>query len=558
MVRRLRLITGLVLLAYVTSHLVNHTLGLISLEAMEAGRIWFLAVWRSPPGEILMLASLATHVGLAVWSLYQRRTLIMPWGEATQLVMGFAIPILLVGHVIGTKAAHAIAGVNDTYAYVLLVHWVFDNSYIWQQMTGLVVAWVHGCICINFWLRLKPFYPKATPVLYGAALLIPVLALLGYTEAGRDVIELAKNPEWRRAADAVIQWPNRAEVAELLALIVQAKIAVGAVIILALGARIARSIVERWRGTVRVTYPGARTVSSLPGASILEISRARGIPHASVCGGRGRCSTCRVRVGSGREDLPPPGEDEARVLRRVGAAANVRLACQVRPTKDVTVTPLLPATAQPSDAHARPDYIEGSERELAIMFVDIRAFTRLAEKKLPYDTVFVLNQYFRAMGSAVEEAGGRLDKFIGDGVMALFGVDSEPKEGCRQALIAARAIAASLEDLNANLKEDLDEAIRIGIGIHTGPVIVGEMGYAAVRSVTAIGDAVNTASRLETANKDFQSQLVVSADVVMRAAVDLSQFPRHDIEVRGRAEQVSVHVIDDATQLPDIAAAATV
>ena len=205
-----------------------------------------------------------------------------------------------------------------------------------------------------------------------------------------------------------------------------------------------------------LTYPQGRRVTVRRGTSILEASRNAGIPHASVCGGRGRCSTCRVRVGSGREDLPPPGEDKARVLRRVGAAANVRLACQVRPEHDLTITPLLPATAQASDGHARPDYIEGSERELAIMFVDIRAFTQLAEKKLPYDTVFVLNQYFRAMGSAVEESGGQLDKFIGDGVMALFGVDGEPKEGCRQALTAARAIAASLVDLNANLKEDLD------------------------------------------------------------------------------------------------------
>ena len=550
MVRRLRLITGLVLLAYVTSHLVNHTLGLISLEAMEAGRIWFLAVWRSPPGEILMLASLATHVGLAVWSLYQRRTLIMPWGEATQLVMGFAIPILLVGHVIGTKAAHAIAGVNDTYAYVLLVHWVFDNSYIWQQMTGLVVAWVHGCIGIHFWLRLKPFYPKCTPVLYGAALLIPVLALLGYTEAGRDVIELAKNPEWRRAADAVIQWPNRAEVAELLALIVQAKIAVGAVIILALGARIARSIVERWRGTVRVTYPGARTVSSLPGASILEISRARGIPHASVCGGRGRCSTCRVRVSEGIDDLPAPSASETRVLERIGSPINVRLACQTRPTADVSVIPLLPPTATPGDAHPRAAHLQGEEREIAILFADLRSFTQFSEKKLPYDVVFVLNRYFASMGEAVENAGGHLDKFIGDGVMALFGTESDPATACRQSLVAAAAMGEKLAELNKTLENDLDEPFRMGIGIHAGPTIVGEMGYGAATGITAIGDAVNTASRLETMTKEFRAQLVVSEGVAEQAGIDLSAYPRHEIEVRGREEPIAIRVVETVASLP--------
>ncbi len=158
MTRRLRLITGLVLLAYVTSHLVNHSLGLISLDAMEAGRIWFLAAWRSPPGTVLLIGSLMAHLGLSTWSLYERRSLVMPWGEAAQLVLGFAIPFLLLGHIIGTRGAHEIAGVNDTYAYVLLVHWVFDTSYIWQQSTGLVVAWVHGCIGVHYWLRLKPFY----------------------------------------------------------------------------------------------------------------------------------------------------------------------------------------------------------------------------------------------------------------------------------------------------------------------------------------------------------------------------------------------------------------
>jgi len=342
MVRRLRLITGLVLLAYVASHLVNHTLGLISLDAMEAGRIWFLRVWRSPPGTILFIASLMAHLGLAAWSLYQRRTLVMPWGEAAQLALGFAIPFLLIGHIIGTKGANQFAGTNDTYAYVLLVHWVFDTSYIWQQSTGLVVAWVHGCIGVHYWLRLKPFYPRCLPVLYGAALLIPVLALLGYAEAGRDVIELTKNRAWMREANSIIHWPDKAEVAKLFAMIDMAKIAVGVVIGLALGGRIVRSIVERRHGTLRVTYPGDLVVASPPGPSILEISLARGIPHASVCGGRGRCSTCRVRVSHGIDDLPAVSPSEQRVLDRIGSPINVRLACQTRPTANVTVIPLLP------------------------------------------------------------------------------------------------------------------------------------------------------------------------------------------------------------------------
>ena len=181
--------------------------------------------------------------------------------------------------------------------------------------------------------------------------------------------------------------------------------------------------------------------------------------------------------------MSEPSITEARVLARVGAAPNVRLACQLQPVEDLDVTPLLPATAGPGDAQARPGYLQGEERELVILFADIRGFTTLSEKKLPYDVVFVLNRYFAAMGRAVEAAGGRVDKFIGDGVMALFGVEGDPTEAPRRALEAARAMAEELQALNVALAGDLDQPLRIGIGIHGGPVIVGEMGYGEARSL---------------------------------------------------------------------------
>src|SRR5262249_55109075 len=154
--------------------------------------------------------------------------------------------------------------------------------------------------------------------------------------------------------------------------------------------------------------------------------------------------------------------------QRIGAPEGVRLACQLRPQGDLRVTPLLPATAQPRDGFLRPGYLQGSEREIAILFADLRAFTRLAESRLPYDVVFLLNRYFGERGRAVETAGGRIDKFIGDGVMALFGVESGTAAGCRQALAAARLMAERLDELNRSLADDLVDPLRIGIGIHTG------------------------------------------------------------------------------------------
>ena len=553
-IARVRLASGVVLFVFVASHLLNHALGNISLATMEAGREVFLAVWRNPVGGLLLYISLVTHFGLVLHTIYRRRTLRMPVREALQIVAGLAIPPLLTVHVIGTRGLHQFFDVNDLYAYVVMAIWVFEPVEGLKQTAALLIAWFHGCVGLHYWLKLKPWYPKVGGTLFALALLWPAFALSGFATAGREVTILMQDPEWLSAVQSAVGGPDAAAVGWGLATIENGYWGLAVILVAVFVLRWVRMALRR-ASELTLTYPDGRAVTVRRGISVLEASRDAGIPHASVCGGRGRCSTCRVRVGGGKEHLPPPGEDEARVLTRVGAAANVRLACQIRPTQDLTVTPLLPAAAQASDGHARPAFIEGSEREIAIMFIDIRAFTQMAEKKLPYDTVFVLNQYFRTMGSAVEEAGGRLDKFIGDGVMALFGIDGAPAEGCRNALIAARAVATSLEDLNANLKEDLDEAIRIGIGIHAGPVIVGEMGYAAVRSVTAIGGAVNTASRLETANKDFKSQLVVSHDVVERAAVDLSQFPLQEISVRGRDEPIAVHVLDDATQLPDLSAA---
>jgi adenylate cyclase len=120
-------------------------------------------------------------------------------------------------------------------------------------------------------------------------------------------------------------------------------------------------------------------------------------------------------------------------------------------------------------------------------------------------------------------------------------------QGCRQALAAAAAMAEALAELNRLLEKDLGEGLRMGIGIHAGATVVGEMGYRNAISVTAIGDAVNTASRLEAASKEFKCQLVVSEAVAAMAGVDLSAFPRHELSVRGRMEPLIVYAIVDAT-----------
>jgi adenylate cyclase len=152
----------------------------------------------------------------------------------------------------------------------------------------------------------------------------------------------------------------------------------------------------------------------------------------------------------------------------------------------------------------------------------------------------------------VQAAGGRLDKFIGDGVMAIFGLDSAPELACRQALDAARRMALALDDLNEAMSGDLDQPLRIGIGLHAGPTIVGEMGYERATSLTAIGDTVNIASRLETLTKEYTVELVVSQELADRAGVDLSAAPRHEVEIRGRQGRLAVRAVKRASDLTSL------
>jgi adenylate cyclase len=549
-IRRLRLLSGLVMLAYVTMHLLNHAVGLISLRAMEDVLWYVFRIWTNRPAQALLYGSFLIHYVLALSALWQRRTLRLRFAEAAQLVLGFAIPLGLVRHVVGTRISDSFFHTDvGYYAYLLWVYFVRSPGQGYLQMLVLVVAWAHAMIGLHFWLRVRPWYERLQPPALILAVLVPVLALLGLIEAGRQLAVLAIDPGWTGKAFANMTLPSpgatRAldEISKILAWLFVGTVA--AVLL----ARLARRAWQRRRGLVRIGYPDGRFIEVMPGTSVLEASRLAGIPHAHVCGGRGRCSTCRVRVRGEIGSIDPPEEVELRVLRRIGATPNVRLACQLRPHGAVDVTPLLPPFAHAADGRQRVDLAQGSEREIVILFADIRGFTTLAEGRLPYDVVFVLNRYFAAMGRAVEAAGGRVDKFIGDGVMALFGIESDAQAASRGALDAARLMSERLVELNRSLHGELDQPLRIGIGIHIGPTIVGEMGYGSAVAMTAIGDAVNTASRLETLTKTYGCELVVSEETVARAGIDFSTFPRFEIEIRGKRDMLAVRTVQSAADL---------
>ena len=548
--RQIRLLSGLTLFVFLTTHILNHAAGLWSLEAMDRGRELFVAVWRSWPGTAALYAALILHLIAALVYIYRTRTPAFELLGSLRLFLGLAIPILLIPHVLGTRMVHEIYQIWDDYAYVLMIFFDISPRAGVKQAALTVIAWLHACIGLHLWLRFKPWYDRLRWWLFAAALLLPTIGLLGVWAGGQEILRLAQDPAWSMQRDIIIGMiSNRAslnfqaEAADLLFSILLG------LLLAALALRLLRAWWVRRRGGFALIYPDGRQARGEKGMSILDVSRRHAIPHASLCGGRGRCSTCRVRVGDGLEALPPASEAEEKVLTRVRAAPNVRLACQTKPSGNLAVTPLLPPDITARDIRNATPQRQGEEREAVILFADLRSFTRLSEDKLPYDVVFLLNRYFAAMGEAVEATGGRIDKFIGDGVMALFVTGGDAAEGCRQALRAAVGMTERLAEINRNLEAELPEPLRMGIGIHVGPVILGEMGYGTVRSLTAIGDVVNTASRLEALTKTFGAELVVSEPVVARSGWTLPGARREEVQVRGRNEPLQVWVVENAMSL---------
>jgi adenylate cyclase len=543
--RLVRLATGLIVAAFVVGHFLNHSLGVVSIEAMDRMRVALALWWRSPVGTALLYGSLLTHFILALASLYGRSTLRMPAWEAAQMLLGLAIPPLLIGHIVGTRLTWTLLGHNIDYERVVGLLWSSEWG-ITRQSLLLLIVWAHACAGLHYWLRVRQWYQAAEPLAFALALLLPAIALAGFASAGfylwpsvesvggmqKYNVDLAGMSDAQR--DRMAAWRSGLEWAFWLALA---------------ATLLARWLRTRIGATYRVRHASGRVITAPVGRTILEAIRDEGLPHASVCGGRARCTTCRVRVGDGLAHLPPPSRREAQALGRIHAPPNVRLACQCRPTRDVAVTPLLPPNVGPRTPRQPPGGAQGRERPIVAMFVDLRDSTRLAEGRLPYDVVFLMNQFFAEMHAALRATGGYYAQFRGDGLLALYGLESDLPAACRAALEGAAQMQERMDNLNRSLADDLKSPLRIGIGIHAGVAIVGTLGPPEAPIHSAIGDMVNTAARFEDMTKAFNCTMVVSEEALRQAGIEPGGSPQHQVRVRGKTERLTVYAVADPRTL---------
>jgi adenylate cyclase len=554
LLRRIRLWTGLILFLYATMHLLNQAFGIRSVDAMDmAARVLF-DPWQSMPGRVLLYGGLTIHATLGLRALYRRRHLRLPAVDAVQLFFGLTIPAVLIAHAGAIVYLKSVYGARIDFGRTVYTLWVASPEVgLPRQFLLIITVWVHGCIGMRAWLRTRPWYPQYVPILLSLAILLPVLAILGFINAGLDMRELAAQGIDALPAGLQNALGSAATAAAAEANAIANRITMTYLALLA-GIFILR-MARDWHSTrfdsVRITYPGDRVVSVPVGFSVLEASRWSTIPHASICGGRGRCSTCRVEIGAGGDMLPPPAGDEQRLLRRIGAPTTVRLACQIRPEHDLTVVPLVHSAtaAQPQTGRFAPAVAARREAEVAALFVDLRQSTRLADDRLPYDTFFIVERYIKAVSSAVRASGGHVTNIAGDGVMSVFGADGPTHDAARDAFRAALRLWEGIDALNEELRQELNEPLRIGIGLHVGVAVVGTEWTGGLEGMPFLGDTGNVAARLEAQTKRLGATLIASREAVLMAASTPQGFAFAPVMLAGKQEPIEVLCFHDSESL---------
>jgi len=519
--RNLRLTSGLVLFTYVTLHLCCHALGLVSLDVAEEALRATVVVWHSAPGTMLLYGAATVHIGLALLAIYDRRTLRMAPLNALRIVLGLVMPLGLIGHFVGTRYAFEHFGLAPEYSRVAADLW---SSGAQGLTLGLLApGWVHGCLGLRFAFGHRRVWQRLRFELFAVALLLPVLAGLGFVSMGRELTTRPPAND-RQAGPSALQRSALDGTRE------SALLTYGALLGLVVLGRLLRRLDEgRRRSVVRIVYPG-RTVSVPRGWSVLDASRSFAIAHLSMCGGRGRCSTCRVRVVDGADHCPAPQADERLTLDRIGAPPDLRLACQPRPTGDISVELILTATTSGRTPSVPPR--PPRESEFALLFFDLRlAADRPAADVSGPDAIYAFAQYQAIVSAAIESAGGAICSRRADYWLALFGLDSDVRHACRQAIAAARRIEPQAIALRARLSREMGLQTDFTIGVHAGAGVAGVVGEGEARTLSAVGEVVDGVAALERLAVTRAARFIVSPEAAAAAAPDDVELEAHRADI---------------------------
>ncbi|MCF8103938.1 MAG: adenylate/guanylate cyclase domain-containing protein [Desulfohalobiaceae bacterium] len=300
--------------------------------------------------------------------------------------------------------------------------------------------------------------------------------------------------------------------------------------------------IELYSQTDKLTIPAAT------GTTILRATLEAGINHTHVCGGNARCTTCRVLILEGLENCLPRNEKELRLARQLGFPDHIRLACQTKITGPVTfkrsVVDELDINIIMKQIGDESGTRLGKEVELAVLFLDIENYTRFAEAYPAYDVVHVLNRYYQTMNRIIEQHQGVISDVAGDGILALFGVLRETPNPVLDAVLAVKAMNQALIGFNRYLEQMFDRSFGIRAGINYGRAVIGSFDTGLMSKISAIGDAVNLAGRIEEANKDLGTRLLLSESAFKRIKERVASSRAYQAELKGKSGRHTLYQVE--------------
>jgi adenylate cyclase len=540
--RIVALISGLILFLFAAAELCSDAVGLVSLQTMGDIAAWQLAFTRSRVGLAILSSACACHVVTTLWFTARRATLRMSFGDAALIASGILVPLLLLPYLVDTRLANILFGVDDDILYRLAKLWPeHDLAFV----SLIVLVWGHGCIGIHRWLRLRPSYRSVAPVLAVIALAIPIAAISGVIAAARIVTVLMAENTFADQVRAATHWPSADMEFSLWRYRLITLSSYGALLVLVAGALIARFLRILVAPKIDVTYVKGPKLKASTGPTLLEISLINAVPHANMCGGRGRCTACSVRIEQGDDALPPRTAAELALLG--GDDQRIRLACQIRPTAALTVTRLTAAVSatadDASDVEAEPELdTAGIERQVVGFSVRLQGHAALVSSRPAYDAIFFLNEFLDMVHAAIVKNNGAIMRTTGSGIVAVFGQDgpvqpdsaksgsTQPavtkpavaQDACRAAFAAAADIDVALERLNERFAAEFGQPIAVAMGLTLGTAYLGRIGAGPSKPFTAIGPAIDGAEGFARLAESRKRQLAVVPGALYAAGIEPS------------------------------------